>query len=147
MSRVLSGGCLCGNVRYEISGDLFMAAYCHCSMCRKAHASAFPPRSLVWAKDFQRTRGKESLADCSSSQGVHRTVCRNCGSPLIAFSDQYPTIFNLALGTLDDDPGIRPEAHWHVASKAPWHKITDDLPQHLELPLLPQSPPEPNASS
>jgi hypothetical protein len=68
---------------------------------------------------------------------VHRTFCRNCGSPLIAFSDQYPTIFNLPLGTLDDDPGIRPEAHWHVASKAPWFEITDDLPRYPEFPPMP----------
>lgn len=137
MSRVLSGGCLCGGVKYEISGDLFMAAYCHCSMCRKAHGSAFRPRSLVWAKDFRWVHGDSSVAEYISSPGVHRTFCRNCGSPLIAFSDQYPTIFNLPLGTLDGDPGIRPEAHWHVASKAPWFEITDNLPQYPEFPPMP----------
>lgn len=88
MSRVLSGGCLCGSVKYEIDGDLFMAAYCHCSMCRRAHGSAFRPRSLVWAKDFRWVQGSESIADYTSSPSVHRTFCRNCGSPLIAFSDQ-----------------------------------------------------------
>ena len=137
MSRVLAGGCLCGSVRYEISGELFMAAYCHCSMCRKAHGSAFCPRSLVWAKDFCWVQGNDSVADYNSSPGVHRTFCRRCGSPLIAFSDQYPTIFNLPLGTLDADPGIRPEAHWHVASKAPWFEITDGLPQYQEFPPMP----------
>jgi len=40
----------------------------------------------------------------------------------------------IALGTLDDDPGIRPERHIYVGSKAPWFEITDDLPQHDELP-------------
>jgi hypothetical protein len=55
----------------------------------------------------------------------------------MAFSDRYPTIFNLALGTLDADPGIRPEAHWHVASKAPWFQITDDLPQYPGFPPMP----------
>ncbi len=100
MPQILSGGCLCGNVKYEISGDLFMAAYCHCSMRRKAHGSAFRPRSLVWSKDFRWVQGNEAIGDYSSSPGVHRTFCRNCGSPLIAFSDQYPTIFNLPLGTL-----------------------------------------------
>ena len=137
MSRVLSGGCLCGRVKYQITGELFMAAYCHCSVCRKAHGSAFRPRSLVWAKDFTWVQGKDSVSDYASSPGAHRTFCRNCGSPLIAFSDQYPTIFNLPLGTLDDDPGIRAEAHWHVASKAPWFEITDGLPQYAEFPPMP----------
>jgi len=137
VSRVLSGGCLCGQVKYQITGELFMAAYCHCSMCRKARGSAFRPRSLVWAKDFTWIRGEDSISDYTSSPGAHRTFCRNCGSPLIAFSDLYPTIFNLALGTVDDDPGIRAEAHWHVASKAPWFEITDGLPQYAGFPPLP----------
>jgi len=137
MSRILAGSCLCGGVRYKITGDLFMAAYCHCSMCRKAHGSAFRPRALVKAQDFAWTQGEELIADYSSSPGAHRLFCRNCGSPLVARSDDYPTILNLALGTLDDDPGIRPEAHWHVASKAPWFEITDDLPQHPGFPPLP----------
>jgi hypothetical protein len=106
-------------------------------MCRKAHGSAFRPRSLVWAKDFQWVQGNEHICDYSSSPSVHRTFCRNCGSPLIAFSDDHPTIFNLPLGTLDDDPGIRSEAHWHVASKPPWFEITDNLPQYPEFPPVP----------
>jgi hypothetical protein len=137
MARVLSGGCLCGRVKYEIHGDLFMAAYCHCSMCRRAHGAASRPRSLVWSKDFRWIRGRESVADYTSSPGVHRTFCRHCGSPMIAFADRHPTILNLPLGTLDEDPGIRPQAHWHVASKAPWFEITDDLPQYPGFPPMP----------
>jgi hypothetical protein len=38
------------------------------------------------------------------------------------------------MGTLQDEPSIRPQAHIHVASKAPWFEITDDLPQYAELP-------------
>jgi hypothetical protein len=121
-------------MRYRITGDLFMVAYCHCSMCRKAHASAFRPRALVWSKDFEWLQGREWLADYSSSPGVHRTFCSKCGSPLIAYSDRYPEVLNLALGTLDDDREIRPEAHWHVASKASWFEIADDLPQYPEFP-------------
>jgi hypothetical protein len=63
--------------------------------------------------------------------------CRTCGSPIIARSDQYPTIYNLAMGTLDGDPGIRPSQHWHVASKAAWYEITDNLPQFAEFPPMP----------
>ena len=137
MNRELSGSCLCGRIRYRITGDVFMAAYCHCSMCRKAHGSAFRPRALVMAEHFRWLEGEELIADYSSSPGAHRTFCRNCGSPLIARSDAYPTIYNLALGTLDDDPGVRPAAHWHVASKASWFEIADDLPQYAEFPPIP----------
>jgi len=137
MSRLLTGSCLCGRLQYPIAGDLFMAAYCHCSMCRKAHGAAFRPRALVYAKNFEWLQGVEDLSDYASSPGVHRTFCRNCGSPLVAWSDQFPAILNLAMGTLDDDPGVRPEAHWHVSSKAPWFHIADDLPQFPEFPPQP----------
>jgi hypothetical protein len=137
MDRVVSGSCLCGSVKYQITGELFMSAYCHCSMCRKAHGSAFRPRALVWANDFHWMQGQDLLSDFTSSAGAHRMFCRNCGSPIIARSDQYPTVYNLAMGTLDDDPGIRPSQHWHVASKAPWYEITDHLPQFAEFPPMP----------
>ncbi|MEA3179125.1 MAG: hypothetical protein QOI59_2648, partial [Gammaproteobacteria bacterium] len=64
-------------------------------LSESGHGSAFRPRSLLWAKDFRLVQGNESVADYSSSPSVHRTFCRNCGSPLIAFSDEYPTILNL----------------------------------------------------
>ena len=48
--------------------------------------------------------------------------------------DADPSVFGLPLGALDDDPGIRPEMHVYVASKAPWFTICDDLPQFAELP-------------
>jgi hypothetical protein len=134
MEQMISGSCLCSGVKYRITGQLFMAAYCHCSMCRKAQGSAFRPRALVRAEHFQWLQGKELITEYISSPAAHRTFCRNCGSPLIAYSDDYPAVFNIALGTLDDDPRVRPEAHWHVGSKAPWFEITDGLPQHQEFP-------------
>ena len=134
MPPILTGECLCGAIAYRISGPLFMAAYCHCSMCRKAHGTAFRARALVRAQHFTWLKGEALLSDYASSPGAHRTFCSRCGSPLVAYSDEHPTIMNLALGTLDDDPGVRPESHWHVASKAPWFEIADDLPRHAAWP-------------
>ena len=66
-----------------------------------------------------------------SSPGNHRGFCRVCGSPIVSKFDTHPNYLGLPFGTLDDDPGIRPKVHMHVASKAPWFTITDDLPQIL----------------
>jgi hypothetical protein len=52
----------------------------------------------------------------------------------MAWSGDGPTVYNVPLGTVDGDPGIAPAEHWHVASKAPWHQITDDLPQYETFP-------------
>ena len=69
-----------------------------------------------------------------SSTGNHRGFCKICGSPVLTKFDEHPDIFGLPLGLLDDDPSIKPEFHVFVASKAPWHEITDSLPQYAELP-------------
>ena len=79
-----------------------------------------------------------------SSPGYHRGFCRRCGSPilnkadanfrLVAANPGFLGEYGIALGILDDDPVARPERHIFVSSKAPWFEITDNLPQHAELP-------------
>jgi hypothetical protein len=131
---MLSGSCLCGGVKYRIDGRLFDARYCHCSMCRKAHGSAFRARVGVKTADFTFVEGGDLVTYYESSPGNHRGFCRICGSPIVTRFDTHRDIYGLALGSLDDDPGIRPTLHVYVASKAPWFTITDNLPQLAEGP-------------
>ena len=98
-------------------------------MCRKAHGSAFRARATVKAADFEFVEGSELVTFYQSSPGNYRGFCRVCGSPIVSKFDAHPDYYGLPLGALDDDPGIRPTQHVHVASKAPWFTITDDLPQ------------------
>ncbi len=84
--------------------------------------------------DFRLVVGENLLTFYESSPGNHRGFCRICGSPILTKFDSDKTIFSLPLGTLDDDPGIRPQLHVYVGSKAPWFTISDDLPQFPELP-------------
>ena len=135
---MLRGSCLCGGVRYEISGALSGALNCHCSMCRKAHGAAFRSRARVRAADFRWVGGEELVTYYESSPGNHRGFCRVCGSPLLSRFDHDPSIYGLPLGALDDDPGVKPKFHVFVANKAPWFDITDELPQ---FPALPQKAP------
>jgi len=128
------GSCLCGGVRYEISGPLSYPLNCHCSMCRKAHGAAFRSRARVKVEDFRWMQGAELVTYYESSPGNHRGFCRVCGSPLLSRFDQDPRYYGLPLGALDDDPGIKPGFHVFVAYKAPWYDITDELPQFAELP-------------
>ena len=131
---MVSGSCLCGGVRYEITGPLTGALHCHCSMCRKAHGATFRSRARVRAADFRWVRGEELLAWYESSPGTHRGFCRVCGSKLLSRFDRGPSAYGLPLGALDGDPGVRPALHVFVAHKAPWFEIADGLPQHAELP-------------
>lgn len=130
----LRGNCLCGGVRYEITGALTGALNCHCSTCRKAHGAAFRSRARVAAADFRWVQGEELVTYYQSSPGTHRGFCRVCGTALLSKFDFDPSAYGLPLGPLDDDPGIKPERHVFVGSKAPWFDITDDLPQFEEFP-------------
>lgn len=131
---MLQGSCLCGGIRYKISGPLSGALNCHCSMCRKAHGAAFRSRAGVNSADFRWVQGENLVTWFESSPGTHRGFCRVCGSPLLSRFDKDPSYFGLPIGTLDIDPGIKPMLHVFVGSKAPWHEIADNLPQFDELP-------------
>lgn len=128
----LQGGCLCGAMRYEVDGPLTDVSNCHCSMCRRFHGAAFATYAMVSAEDFRWLSGQELLSVYESSPGNGWAFCRVCGSSLGLPS--HGKLISLALGTLDKDPGVRPEYHIFVGSKAAWHDITDTLPQHNAWP-------------
>lgn len=128
----IKGSCLCGTVRYEISGQLLDAGNCHCSMCRKAHGAAYATYATVSPDEFRWTSGEELVTAYESSPGASRIFCRVCGSTLGA--SEHGRIDFVTLGTVEGDPGIRPRSHIFVASKAPWLEIIDALPQFEEWP-------------
>ena len=131
---MIRGSCLCGSVRYEVRGSIGRVNHCHCTMCRKAHGAAFATYGRVNSDDFVLESGENDIGRYQSSPDVTRTFCIKCGSSLQFIVTERPQISWLALGTLDDDPGVRPSVHIFVGSKAPWLDITDDLPQHETRP-------------
>jgi hypothetical protein len=108
-------------------------------MCRKATGAAFRTRAAVPTDAFRWLKGEELVSKYTSSPGETRTFCSVCGSTLATFLRDHPEQIGLPLGTLDDDPGVRPSAHVWVSSKAPWWEITDALPQHAEGLALPKA--------
>jgi hypothetical protein len=134
LAIAFSGSCLCGGVKYRIAGDLLISVNCHCSMCRKAHGSAFRSGAIVKVQDFSWTQGEQLVADYRSSEQMHRMFCRTCGSHMVARSDVHPAIVSVAVGTVDGDLPLSPRQHWNVASKASWFEITDQLPQFAVVP-------------
>jgi len=128
----IQGSCLCGQIRYEIQGEPGEADYCHCSFCRKAHGSAFGSYLSIKPETFRWLAGEDKFGRYQSSSHSARIFCPNCGSPLVAeIGGEY---LGVTLGTVDGDPGVHPSSHMFVKSKAPWHRITDDLTQYEEYP-------------
>ncbi len=130
---MIKGSCLCGKVKFEISGEISLMANCHCSMCRKNHGAPYVTYAGVDASQLSWVQGEDLIADYQSSEKVHRGFCRECGSNLPLPGESGGQIF-IPAGSLDDDPGVKPQVHIFVASKAPWVEINDDLPQFDAFP-------------
>ncbi|MGH8136617.1 MAG: GFA family protein [Steroidobacteraceae bacterium] len=128
--RMLAGACLCGAVRYAVADEFIYAANCHCSNCRRATGSAFKPFAGIERHKLAVTVGDNRLM-ISGDANAHDAHCNVCGSLLYSLVRDGAFV-HVAMGTLIDDPGIRPTRHIFVGSKAPWFTITDDLPQYAE---------------
>jgi hypothetical protein len=129
-ARMLAGECLCRTVGYEVADEFGYALNCHCSDCRRATGAAFKPFAGIARDKFSVVRGENDLMIYGGDTG-HDAHCRKCGSLLYSVVRQGAFV-HVTLGTLIDDPAIRPTAHIFVGSMAPWFAITDDLPQYRE---------------
>ncbi len=127
-SRALEGRCFCGAVRYAVADEFVYAANCHCSNCRRTTGSAFKPFAGLERDKLTVTGGESNLMIYGDENG-NDTHCKVCGSLLYSVVRDGAFV-HVAMGTLVDDPSIRPTHHIFVASKAPWFTITDRLPQY-----------------
>ena len=130
-ARPLPGGCQCGAVRYTVADAFVYALNCHCSRCRRATGSAFKPFGGIEREHVRLTRGEGRVLIVGDDH-CHDVRCGACGSLLYSIVREGAWA-HVAYGTLDEAPSLRPTAHIHVGSKAPWFEITDGLPQHQEL--------------
>jgi hypothetical protein len=130
---MIHGSCLCGQVRFELSGKPQFINHCHCSMCRKAHGAAFGSFLHADGGNFRWTAGAAFVQNYESSPGTFRAFCSNCGSNLPVLEDEGSHV-TIPAGVLDDDPLVRPVVHIHTASMAVWYAIADALPQFPEFP-------------
>jgi hypothetical protein len=124
------GSCLCGDIRWQVSGALSQMSHCHCSMCRKAHGSAFATYAVARGEDFRWLSGEQKVRHFESSPGFNRPFCGRCGSCVPGVSSAFPDEVGLPVGPLEGDVRERPLCHIFVASAAPWYGLPDDLPHY-----------------
>lgn len=130
---MVTGSCLCGSVRYAVDGRISPIVLCHCAKCRRSTGSAFHPGAVCRKSRFRWTAGEDAITAWRSESGYERPFCRHCGA-LVPMFQRDGEFVVLHAGSLDGDPATRPERHIFVGSKAPWHEITDDLPQSEAYP-------------
>ena len=129
-ARILAGECFCRAVGYAVADEFAYAMNCHCSNCRRTTGAAFKPFAGIARDRLGVTRGVDNLT-AYGDEANHDAHCGRCGSLLYSVVRDGAFV-HVAMGTLVDDPSIRPTAHIFVGSKAPWFAITDDLPQYQE---------------
>lgn len=129
MAQIYEGGCLCGALRYALNGKPEWAAHCHCRSCQKATGGSFTTWIGYQSKSFETTRGL--LAKCSTSAGVERGFCAQCGTSLtFQAEERWPGQIHILAPTLDNPEMAKPKAHVNVGDQLPWVKLDDGLPRH-----------------
>ena len=123
---MLTGGCLCGGVRWEISEPLVSASYCHCTRCQRRTGTAASAQARVAPGSLRLVQGEELVREWAPPDGWPKAYCSACGGALWSRSPTEEGLFSVRLGTFDTDPGIRPQWRQFVAYAAPWEPIPDD---------------------
>jgi hypothetical protein len=127
------GSCLCGDVAYMVTGPVIRCRTCHCSRCRKAGAAAHMSYLTTSFDGLRFTRGEEEVITYKVPEARYfkQAFCRTCGSPMPRKDAERQLAF-VPMGSLDDDPGVRPSVHIYAGSRATWDPIADGLPQFEE---------------
>jgi hypothetical protein len=130
----MTGGCLCGRVRFELSEPARAAGYCHCTRCQRRTGTAMSAQARVDGDTFRLLEGEQLIkAWRHPGGGFEKCFCRECGSHLFSRNPENPTQMSVRMGAFDGDPGVRPSWRAYVAYAAPWEPVPDDgLEQFLE---------------
>jgi hypothetical protein len=118
-------------VRFEVEPPFRRASHCHCSRCRKHSGTFGLTQGRVARERFRLLAGEELLRVFRPDGGAAKVFCSVCGSSL--FGGDWPEgdEVSIRLGSLDGDPGIRPQYHSFVDSRAPWDELPEDgLPRY-----------------
>lgn len=121
----LTGGCLCGAIRYAISAPVTELRACHCRSCQRASGAGGTVGAVVPREAFTITQGKPKRysAVADSGRTLHRHFCPDCGSQLYSLREQSPQMIVVRAGTLDDSNGLKITANIWTKSARSWSHI------------------------
>lgn len=123
----LTGGCLCGGVRFALTAPPLTAGYCHCTRCQRRTGTSSSVQARIEGNTLELLQGEALLKAWRHPQGGHEKLfCSECGSHLFSRNPDDPSQMSVRLGAFDGDPDIRPGWRSFVAYAAPWEPIPDD---------------------
>ena len=129
----LTGRCLCGAVRFEVTEAPLGASYCHCRRCQRRTGTAASAQVRIVPGSLRVTAGEELLRAFEPEDGFPKFFCSGCGSALWSSLPDTKQPVGIRFGSFDDDPGVRPAYRQYVDYAATWEPIPDDgLPRYRE---------------
>lgn len=129
---MLTGGCNCGGVRFELTEDPVSAGWCHCTRCQRRTGVGGSVQTAVAASSVRIVQGEELLRAWEPPDGSPKVFCSACGSSMWSRSPDGQTMA-IRLGVFDSDPGVRAGYHQFTAYAPPWAPLPDDgLPRYPE---------------
>jgi hypothetical protein len=133
MASVLTGGCLCGGVRFELSEPPLSAGYCHCTRCQRRTGGGSSAQARIDGRAFRLVAG-EDLVKCwrHPDGGFAKCFCGECGAHLFSRHPDDPAQMSVRMGAFDTDPGVPLTWRQFVRYAAPWEPIPDDGIERFE---------------
>jgi hypothetical protein len=131
---ILTGGCLCGGVRFELYEPPAFAMYCHCTRCQRRSGTAASAQARVNGDALELVSGADLVrAWRHPDGGFEKLFCSECGSQLFSRNPDDHSMLNVRMAAFDQDPGVRPAWRSYTAYAAVWEDIPDDgLPRYPE---------------
>jgi len=127
-AEIHEGGCLCGGLRYRVTGPIDEVNHCHCTMCRRWSGAVAVTWFTVAPARFEVIRGE--LASYHSSDHGERLYCPACASQIAFRSSKRPDDIDVTLGSLDHPERYPAKRHVFTANRLPWLHLDEDLPAH-----------------
>jgi len=125
--KAITGGCLCGGVRYEAIGQPYDVTHCHCADCRRSTGAPFVTWASFRRKDFRFTQGQPREVAWA---GRTRAFCPTCGTALLFLSAKDSEEVDVTVCTFDQPEQVSPADHIWVEDRLPWIHLADGLPSY-----------------
>jgi hypothetical protein len=129
----MQGKCLCGEVRFTLSGEIPNLYQCHCSLCRKVTGSSANAAFRVEREQLRWNAGEDRVREYQTAGGFKSHFCSNCGSPLPNLTAN-DSAWWVPVGLLEETDALQVAAHVFVGSRARWDVIADNARQFEEMP-------------
>ena len=129
----VTGGCLCGGVRFELTEPARQAGYCHCTRCQRRTGTGSSVQARIDGSTLRLLRGEQLVkAWRHPDGGFEKCFCSECGSHLFSRNPEHPVELTVRMGAFDGDPGVRPSWRAFVAYAPVWEPAPEDGLERFE---------------